>query len=336
MSTSLDVKPTEGVVLLAESIYAILPGADLVPDRFLTQPKPSKPELIAALTRALLAFKAVGGQAIVDLAGLTMGRDVTLNDFLARETGVEIHTATGFGPDWSVGSHYYNNVSEEGMTLDRLAAIFIGEGTEGALIPNRGRASPVPLVVLTGRAGALSLPEGSEEFRHELQTAQSFVDMVAHAHARAARVAKIPLYVRLGDDPLRLLAIIADEGLPASQVVLGGLDRSDHAAAGLPLELAARGHNVVLDHVGWPQGWLSGAERATLVLEFFARGLGDRVAVSSSGVGVAVEVAAPIVGDFTRVLTDFVPAFRIAGGTDEQLTQVLATNPARFLAGMEI
>ena len=323
-----------GVTLLAESLFAMLPGTDLVPAPLLDSPRPTEPEIIAALKAALTNFREAGGRRIVDLAGLTMGRNVVLNELLASITGVEILTASGFGPSWSVGSHYFNNVSEAGMTVDRLADIFVGEATMGALIPNRGRAARTPLIVLVPERGGFQLPEGAEEFRHFLQSEQSFLDLLIAAHARAAKIAEVPLYVKLGDDPLVVLEKIEREGLPASQVVLGGLDRRDHAAAGLAITLAAQGHPVVLDHVGWPEGWLDAAEQSALVLELFAQGLGDRIAVSSSAVGVSVEVGAPIIGDFTRVFTEFIPAFRAAGGTDEQLTQITGTNPMRFL-GLE-
>jgi predicted metal-dependent phosphotriesterase family hydrolase len=67
------------------------------------------------------------------------------------------------------------------------------------------------------------------------------------------------------------------------------------------------------------------------VLDLFEAGLGDRVTVSSSAIGAAVELPAPVHGDFSTVLRDFVPAFRKAGGTDEQVTTLLSTTPRRLL-----
>jgi phosphotriesterase-related protein len=121
--------------------------------------------------------------------------------------------------------------------------------------------------------------------------------------------------------------------LPPDRVLVGTLDRVDHVLAGLPAKLAARGYSVALDHVGWPEGtgYVSSDERIRAVLDLFESGHGDRVAVSSSAIGAAVELPSPVHGDFSGVLREFVPEFRKAGGTDEQVTILLNTTPRRLL-----
>ena len=301
-----------GAVLLSESIVAIMPGADLVPEIRI-----DRAVQFHTLKRALEAFRALGGAAIVDLGGLTTGRDAEQLELLERTTGVRIIASTGLGPLWTVGSHFTNNVSTTGgMTVERIADIFLGELRDGLLVPPRTR---VP-----ARAGVVSATatQGAE-----------FETRILRAAAQAAVTAGAPLFLRVGDDPLASLEVLEAEGLPAERVLVGALDRSDHLAAGLPAAIAERGYTVALDHVGWPEGsgYASADERVRTVLDLFEAGHGDRVAVSSSAVGAAVELPAPVHGDFTSVLRDFVPAFRSAGGTAEQVTTLLQTTPRRLL-----
>ena len=303
--------PTAGAVLLSESIVAILPGADLVPEIQI-----DRAAQFQAVRRALEDFRALGGAAIVDLGGLTTGRDAEQLELLERTTGVRIVASTGLGPLWTVGSHFTNNVSTTGMTVERIADIFLGELRDGLLVPPRTRGS--------ARAGVVSATatQGAE-----------FETRILRAAAQAALATGAPLFLRVGDDPLASLEALEAEGLPADRVLVAALDRSDHLAAGLPATIAARGYTVAFDHVGWPDGsgYAAADERIRAVLDLFEAGHADLVVVSSSAIGVAVELPAPVHGDFTSVLREFVPAFRAAGGTDEQVTTLLQTTPHRLL-----
>jgi phosphotriesterase-related protein len=302
---------TTGAVLLSESIVAIVPGADLVPEIQI-----DRAAQFESVRRALEEFRALGGAAIVDLGGLTTGRDAEQLALLERTTGVRIIASTGLGPLWTVGSHFTNNVSTTGMTVERITDIFVGELMEGLLVPPRTR--------LTARAGVVSATAaGGGEFETR----------ILRAAAQAAITSGAPLFLRVADDPLDSLALVEAEGLGADRVLVAALDRADHVAAGLPTAIAARGYTVAFDHVGWPEGsgYASSAERIRAVLGLFDAGLGERVAVSSSAIGAAVELPAPVHGDFSRVPRDFVPAFREAGGTAEQVTTLLETTPRRLL-----
>ncbi|GAA3880410.1 hypothetical protein GCM10022381_23330 [Leifsonia kafniensis] len=311
-----------GAVLLSESIYAVLPGADLVPEIRI-----DRAETFERLRHALNDFRELGGATIVDMGGLTTGRDAELLELLSQVTGVEIVASTGFGPAWTIGSHFTNNISEAGMTVDRIADIFRRELTEGLLVPTRAR--------LNSNAGIVSITQtaaGDPEL--PFTRGQSNIEAdTARASARAALAAGAAVAVKIADDPRAVLALLAEEGLPAERTLVLGLDRADHVVAGLPQALAAEGYLVGLDHVAWPAdaGYLDADARVRLVLDLFEAGLGERVIVSSSAIGVAVELPAPVSADFGAVLREFVPAFRAAGGADEQLRTLLETTPRLLL-----
>ncbi|MCC2031244.1 hypothetical protein [Microbacterium allomyrinae] len=311
-----------GAVLLSESIYAVLPGADLVPEHRI-----DRVETFERLRLALTEFRDLGGRTIVDMGGLTTGRDAELLALLAEVTGVEIVASTGFGPTWTVGSHFTNNVSDGGMTVDRIADIFRRELTEGLLVPTRERlAETAGIVSITQSADTdpeLPLTRGRASIERD----------TIRAAARAARAARAAVAVRVADDPRAALALLVEEGLPVERTVVLGLDRADHVAAGLPQALALEGYIVGLDHVGWPieRGYVDSEARIRIVLGLFDAGLGERVVVSSSAIGVSVEYPSEVSGDFGAVLREFAPAFLAAGGTDEQLDILLGSTPERIL-----
>lgn len=315
--------PAHGAVLLSESVFAVKPGADLVPEIAI-----DRAEVFAALRRALEEFRSLGGAAIVDLGGLTTGRDAELLALLTEVTGVQLIASTGFGPAWTVGSHFTNNVSTTGMTVDRIADIFQREITEGLMVPPRERlaqrAGMISATVAPGTAPALPLTRGRDQIEAD----------ALRAAARTAVRTGVALTIQVAGEPLAALGILADEGLPAARTLVAGLDRADHVEAGLPSALAQRGYVVGLDHVGWPAGaGYAGADtRIRTVLDLFEAGLGERVIVSSSAAGYAVELPAPVRGDFACVLRDFAPAFRAAGGTEAQLEALLESTPRRLLA----
>jgi phosphotriesterase-related protein len=300
-----------GAVLLSESIVAILPGADLVPEIHI-----DRAAQFETVRRALDEFRLLGGAAIVDLGGLTTGRDAEQLELLEQTTGVRIVASTGLGPLWTVGSHFTNNVSTTGMTAERIADIFVGELSDGLLVPPRTRVKT--------KAGVISVTTVS---------GGDFETRILRASAQAAIACGSPLFLRAGDDPLASIATLEAEEVSPDRVLIAALDRKDHVEAGLPAALAARGYSIALDHVGWPEtsGFGNSSDRIRLVLELFEAGFGERVVVSSSAIGAALELPAPVHGDFSRVLRDFVPAFRSAGGTDEQVAAMIDKTPRRLL-----
>ena len=99
-------------------------------------------------------------------------------------------------------------------------------------------------------------------------------------------------------------------------------------------QLAQEGYYVGIDHLGWeatggPTG-LPDAERIRAIQSLLADGLGDRILVSSSARGVAVDFPAASI-DFAYLLKAFVPALRQAGVGEDQVATLLESNPARAL-----
>jgi phosphotriesterase-related protein len=71
-------------------------------------------------------------------------------------------------------------------------------------------------------------------------------------------------------------------------------------------------------------------QRVQLIIELFKEGLGDRVLISTNAVGVAKGHETKDIS-YGYLLTTFVPLFRKAGVTDEQVRVLLEDNPKRVL-----
>jgi hypothetical protein len=138
----------------------------------------------------------------------------------------------------------------------------------------------------------------------------------------------VPLSSRFGADAAHDLDIVLDEGLPADRVVVGGLDRRDAVAAGMPHAVAARGAYLAIDHVGRTDDeHLSDDERVALVIELVRAGHVDRILLSSNSIGVAKGHSADEV-TFSAVLATFMPRLRAAGVGEADLHRILVTHPA--------
>lgn len=324
MPVTLDARPTVdtvlgpipaadlGVVAVHESLLSVLPGAQYAYDISM-----DRAEILAAIAGQLRDFRSHGGGTIVDSTGMFHGRDLPLYEALSRATGVHIVASTGLGPEALLGGYFLTPQTNPPTPwpAEKFADLFAAEVTDGMVVPRVERRAPAGLVTTSTTASGTTATDAS---------------MVRGA-ARAAVTTGVPMSLRSGGDILADLALVREEALPAERVVVGGLDRSGAAAAGLPLAIAMQGYYVAIDHVGTEGGaYLTDEERAQLVVELLTAGHGDRVLLSSSAIGVAVGVPSHDVG-YSRVLTDFVPLLRSRGVDEASIDRILIGNPSDLL-----
>jgi phosphotriesterase-related protein len=305
-----------GVVAVHEALLSVLPGAQYAYDVVI-----DRAEVFARLEVRLTEFREAGGGAIVDATGQFHGRDPKLLEALSRSTGVHIVASTGQGPEELLGGYFLTPQTDPPTPwpAGAWADLFGREITEGMVVPRVERRAPAGLITTAvTRSGATATD----------------TELLRGA-ARAALATGVAVSFRHGGDALAELDVLLAEGLDADRVVVAGLDRDD--ATGLAREVAARGAYAALDHVGTAgrhhdgAGFLTDDERAELVAELVAAGLGGRVLLSSSATGAAFGHPATDVS-YAHVLTDFVPALRGQGLGDEDVRLLLAENPAALLA----
>lgn len=307
------VAPEElGVVATHEALLSVLPGAQYAHDITI-----DRAEIFDVLEAKLIDFREHGGGTIVDSTGMFHGRDLRLYEALSRSTGVHIVASTGLGPEELLGGYFLTPQTNPPTPwpAEKFAELFAKEVTEGMVVPRVERRGIAGLITVTADRTGITATETS----------------LFQGAARAAAQTGAPLSIRFGADAVRELAIVLDEGLAAERVLVGGADRAEAVAAGAPLEIAARGAFVGIDHIGQNDATvIDDAVKANLVAELIAAGHGDRIILSSNATGVAKghdAVEAP----FSFVLTDFVPLLKSKGVAEADITRILVDNPRALL-----
>ncbi|MFG2648220.1 phosphotriesterase [Streptomyces sp. NPDC048436] len=173
---------------------------------FLTSPQLPDQELDSAdlAAQELAAFRAVGGESLIQWTPHGMGRHASELPGLSRTTGVRIVAATGLHQ----AVHYTPELLTR-LRADGLADLFVRELTKG--------------IADTGvRAGMIKVAGGF----HGLD-AHARWTMEAAAEAHRATGAPIAVHLELGTGALDVLDVLCGElGAPAGRVILGHLNRS--------------------------------------------------------------------------------------------------------------
>ncbi|GII85274.1 phosphotriesterase [Sphaerisporangium siamense] len=302
-----------GVVAVHEALLSVVPGAEHAFDVSM-----DRAEIFETLAEKLTDFREHGGGTIVDSTGMFHGRDVRLYEALSRTTGVHIVASTGQGPEEMLGGYFLTPQTDPPTPwpAEKFADLFAKEVTEGMVVPRVERRGAAGLVATAATRTGMTATDES----------------LFRGAARAALTTGVPVSIRYGDDAVRDLGVVLDEGLPAGRVVGGGLDRTDAVRAGAPHAVAARGAYVALDHVGADDdAHVTDAERAALVAGLIEAGHGDRILLSSNATGVAKGHPATGVR-YSHVLTAFVPLLTAQGLGDADVRRILVDNPRDLLS----
>lgn len=302
-----------GVVLIHETLFSVYPGAEFAPEINI-----DKSEIFEILKQKLTEYRRLGGKTIVDCSGMFHGRDVELYRTLSRTTGVHIVASTGLGPDPML-SGYFTTPQKNPPTpwsAEQFSGLFTKEVTDGIVIPRIERSSSAGLVTSIASESGITEKEISL-FQGSAQT----------AHATGVAVS-----VQYGADAVHDLEVLLDEGVAANRIIIGGLDRLDAEERKEALAVAKRGAYVALDHVGWSpnEGYVNDEDRAKLIVNLFAEGVGKQILISSNAIGVAKGHEGKELA-FDYLLSTFVPTLRKVGVTDEQIRLLLEVNPQRVL-----
>ncbi|MDN3024070.1 phosphotriesterase [Streptomyces sp. S.PB5] len=177
---------------------------------------------VSAARAELAAFRAQGGNSVVQWTPYGLGRRAADLPPLSRESGVLVVAATGLHQ----AVHYGERTLEE--LRGRLAEVFVAELTDG--------------IGISGvRAGLVKVAGGF----HALD-AHARWTMNAAAEAHHATGAPIAVHLELGTAALDVLDLLCGElGVPPHRVILGHLNRSPDSV--VHLQAAAAGCYLAFD-----------------------------------------------------------------------------------------
>lgn len=302
-----------GRVLMQNTLLSIYPGAELAPDVQI-----DRSDIFESLKEQLFEIRKLGFSTIVENSGMFHGRDPWMYETLSRITGVHIITSTGLGPEKMLSGYFTTPQSNPPTPWPaaKFAGLFIKEIEEGMVVPRVERAGFPGLV--TSIADVAGMTEIEEN--------------LFKGCAQTALQTGVPISVQTSVNAAEDLDVLIDQGVAASHILIGGLDRKDRSFETI-LAVAEKGAYIGIDHIGWGgvDGYKTDVERVDIIRALLHAGYGEQLILGAHAVGVA-KGHQPKELDYTSIWTQFVPRLREAGVTEQQLTQLFETNPQQLLA----
>ncbi|WP_329578371.1 phosphotriesterase [Kitasatospora sp. NBC_01250] len=260
-----------------------------------------------AAAAELAAFRAAGGQAVIQWTPHGLGGRPDQLVRLAAESGVHLVAATGLHQ----AAHY-----AQLPPLDTLADLFVAELTEGI-------AAHAPTDRPGPRAGLIKVAGGYHGLdEHARRT------MTAAAGAHHATGAPIAVHHELGTGAADVVELLCDRlGVPPAAVVLGHLNRFPDPL--LHRDLAATGAYLAFDgpsRVNHATDW----RLLETLAELAGAGHGDRLLLGGDTVVASARSTAEGPG-MPFLLTGLRPRLLRELG-EEQTELILRHNPARAFA----
>jgi predicted metal-dependent phosphotriesterase family hydrolase len=252
-------------------------------------------------------FRDAGGAAICDPTNIGIGRNPLALKRISDATGVHIVMGSGWYRERCYEQYVYQEMP------DALADRLTRELLEG--VDNTG--------VRAGFIGEI----GTE--RHAISPAQ---ERVFRAAARAHRRTGSPIMTHtthFGELALEQLALLAEEGVDPSHVIVSHL--GDRVGVDAILPIAERGPWLSIDNLGFISGYAPLEVRADNIAALWSEGLGDRVLLSND-ICLLDQLRRYGGPGYANVIENFFPLLRRRGLSEEQLRTMTVSNPARAFA----
>lgn len=258
----------------------------------------------------VMEFKRHGGQTIVDVTSIGLGRDPHALQQVSQATGLSIVMGAG----WY--QKQFHPADMDSRTIEELTDVIVRDIVVGA----QGTS------VRSGIIGEVGI-NGNPLTANEMKSIR--------ASARASRItgAAISFHVGgRGEEKFTVLEAVAEEGADLRRVIMG---HSNSIADDLPFmkRLLERGVFIQFDTLGRPDGRLGGVDDGKVargIVELIEAGYADRVLLSQD---VCNKIHLKKYGGtgFSYVLENFLPALRDLGVEEEDIHKMMVENPVRAL-----
>jgi phosphotriesterase-related protein len=266
----------------------------------------------------LQAFREAGGDAMVEVTTLDMGRDASKLAKAAAATGVKIIASVGYYKS----SHFQSrgeavriraSLSEKlrATSVDQLAALFVGEVRDGIA----GTEVKAGIIGEIGTSYHQILKEEEKVFR-------------AAARAHLETGVPISTHATLGTMGREQVELFKQEGMDLGQVVIGHLDLVPDTA--YHVELARQGVFLGFDTIG-KEEYLPDSTRAELIQRLILEGFEDQIVLACD---IALRSQLRRYGGYgyAYLLDSFVPRLEELGIEPATIHKLLVENPRRLLA----
>lgn len=265
----------------------------------------------------LLAYKAQGGNSVVDAQPLGCGRMADQLVQASKQTGVHIIASTGFHKlVYYVDEHWIHSLDE-----DELTALFVDEYANGMYID---ADRDTPRVQIEAKPGIIktAVDENGidDQYRKLFEAA---------AHASLLTGMPIQCHIEKGADPLKVFRFFHDFGIPADAIILCHLDRTHHDV-GLHTELAQTGVYLEYDTIGRYK-YHNDEVEAQLIKAMVDRGFSRSLLISLDTTRERLNSYGGKIG-LTYILQTFIPLLVRIGIERNQIEEMTVHNAKRALA----
>lgn len=259
-----------------------------------------------AAIRELERYREAGGGGLVEMTTPDYHRDAATLQRIAAASGIHIIAATGYNKE-KFSAPFLRDAS-----VEELATRFVTDVTQG-------------MDGTTSRAGVIKASSTLNEI-------SPLAEKLFHAAARAHHLTGAPVttHTEKGTMALEQVALLMNEGVVPSQIIIGHIDlRLDWDFV---LALAQTGVYMGFDQVS-KEKYYPDSLRVEFIVRLAAEGHGQQILLSgdlarrsywhSYGSGGA---------GFTYIPQVFAPMLRAAGLSEDTIREILIGNPARALA----
>jgi len=258
----------------------------------------------------VMEFKRRGGQTIVDVTSIGLGRDPHALQQVSQATGLSIVMGAG----WY--QKQFHPADMDRRTIEELTDVIVRDITVGA----EGTS------IRSGIIGEVGI-NGDPLTANEMKSIR--------ASARASRITGAAITFHRGgngEEKFAVLEAVAAEGADLRRVIMG---HSNSIADDLPFmkRLLERGVFIQFDTLGRPNGRLGGVDDAKVargIVELIEAGYADRILLSQD---VCNKIHLKRYGGtgFSYVLENFLPVLRDLGVEEEDIHKMMVENPRRSL-----
>lgn len=265
-------------------------------------------------------FAKYGGQAIVDTAPLSIGRDPEGLIAVARATGVHVIASTGFHkPVYYLDSHWRNRMSAE-----EIACYFVEEVTEGMDLysfegPVRKRS--------TARAGVI---KAAADYQKLVPSVLVGFEAAAIAHLQTG--APILTHTEMGTMAMEQIDVLRKHGIDPKHIVLSHVDRNPDWR--LHRDLAQTGAFLEYDGPGRVK-YLPEGDIIDLLEKMFELGLGGQIVLGGDTARRSYWKANGGGPGIAYIMECFIPRLRAEGFSEQQIRALLVNNAARVFSFRE-
>jgi phosphotriesterase-related protein len=254
----------------------------------------------------VLEFKRVGGRTIVDVSSLGLGRDPEALVKISQATGLTVVMGAGW---YQKGLHA---TDMDDRTVKELTDVIVRDVTVGAQGTN----------IRSGIIGEVGV-QGKPLIDNELKSVR--------ASARAARITGAPMTLHSfasHDEMLRVLDIIASEGVDLPRVVMGHSGSGDMAYM---KRLFERGVFVEWDYMGQaPLPVERDEQRAKEIADAIKAGYTGQILMAHD-VCTKAQLKKNGGGGYAYIAERIVPALKAKGISDADIQKIMVDNPRRAL-----